>query len=415
MKKIIGSNASSKNVFLFLMIVLCMGLLFSTPVAAEESEEMPLVSSFFFETDIREALNELTLITGINIIYDQTVRGSVTLDLQDVPFEAALDMILLSGGFVYQRMGDFYLVSLPDERSPTFKQFSHSEVYRLSYTTSGEVVSLLPSYYKDYVQRSSTRDNIITITAPETVVEEIKDYIEMIDTPEEEVLIQVHVTEISTDLLRERGGDIFGFLRAEDDLPDENFYNFIYNRAGRGDGQLEGFSYEFDLEDIGTFAGRLKFLAQTEDVNIEANPRILVNDRHTANLFIGEEQVVFLEANDARSRLERVNVGVEVAVTPRIINEDIIRLHINPELSHFSEERQDRLIVKRSELDTTVFARNGETLNLAGMTLDRESELTSAVPILGDIPILRWLFREETERKAERELIIFLTPEIVRK
>ncbi len=396
-----------RNIFFSLFLVSFLIVVLTPHVWAEEiADEIPLVSSFFFETDIREAINEITFITGVNILYDQSVRGSITLDLQDIPLEKALDMMFLTGGYVYQKIDDFYLVTLPDQRSPNFKSLSTSEVYFLNYTTSAEVVSLLPPYYKDYVQRSSRRDNIITITAPEQVVEEIKDYIKMIDIPEKEVLIQVHVTEISTELLQERGGDLLGFIKADAALPQDNYYRMLYERAG--------FKYLFE-RDFGSLEGRLKFLAQTEDVSIEANPRILVNDRATANLFIGEEQVIFLEPANAPARLERVNVGVDVRVTPQIINDEIIRLRINPDLSHFSEERQDRLVVKRSELDTTVFAKNGEALTLAGMTMSRETEFTSAVPVLGNIPLLRWFFREETERKSERELIIFLTAEIVGK
>ncbi len=392
-----------ESIIFIVFFLVSLGLVFTPSIFAED---MPVVSTFFFETDIREAINEITFITGVNILYDQTVRGAITLDLQDVPLEKALDMMFLTGGFVYQKIDDFYLVTLPDERSPNFKNLSTSEVYFLNYTTSAEVISLLPPYYKDFIQRSSRRENIITITAPEQVVEEIKDYIKMIDMPEKEVMIQVHVTEISTELLKERGGDLLGFLKADTDLPQDNYYRMLYERAG--------FNYLFEM-DFGSLEGRLKFLAQTEDVSIEANPRILVNDRATANLFIGEEQVIFLEPANAPARLERVNVGVDVRVTPQIINDEIIRLRINPDLSHFSEERQDRLVVKRSELDTTVFARNGEALTLAGMTMSRETEFTSAVPVLGSVPLLRWFFREETERKSERELIIFLTAEIVGK
>ncbi len=397
--------------FTIVIVVLLIGG--SLPVMSADVEEQQLISTIFFYTDIREAFNEIMLQTGVNIIADDTVRGTVTLDLDGVPLERAMHMILLGGGYSYRQFEDYYLVSMADPRSRNFQHLADTEAVKLQYISESEARNLLPSFYDQFIRSSGERD-VITITATPEIIESFKEDLEKIDTPEDEVLIQVHVTEISTDLLRERGGDIFSFLRDEEALPEEDFFDFIYNRAGR-EGGREGFSYAMELEDIGTFDSRLKFLAQTEDVSIEANPRILVNDRSTATLFIGDEQVVFLEGNDARARLERVNVGVEVAVTPRVINDEIIRLHINPELSHFSEERQDRLIVKRSELDTTVFAKNGETLNLAGMTLDRESELTRAVPILGDIPILRWLFREETERKSERELIIFLTPEIVGK
>ena len=367
------------------------------------ADETVLVSSFFYNTDIRDALNEVSLSTGINIIYDQTVQGFVTLDLDSVPIEKALDMILFSGGFIYQKYDDFYFISLPDRRSPNFKRLVESETYSLKYTTANEIVSLLPHYYKDFVQTSTVRNNLISITAPAVTIEEIKEYIKMIDKPVKEILIQVLVTEISTELIKERGGDLFRFL---DMSPDDNYFSLNYDRTGISTEVARGF---------GELESRLRFLTQTEDVTIRANPRIQVIDRETATLFIGEEQVIILEPANAPARLERVDVGVAISVTPQIVDDSILRLKINPDISHFSEERQERLVVKRSELNTAVFAEDGETLTLAGMTLSRETEFTSAVPILGDIPVLRWLFRQETERASERELFIFLTPEIVRK
>lgn len=390
-------------IILLLLTVLSAGM--QPVMAAEDMEEEHLVSTIFFYTDLREAFNEIMLQTGVNIIADDTVRGTVTLDLDEVPLERALHMMLLGGGYSFRKFDDYYLVSMADPRSRNFQHLAETEAVKLQYISAEEARELLPSFYDQYLRSSGERD-VITITATPEIIKSFKQDLEKIDTPEAEIMIQVHVTEISTEALKERGGDLFGFLRDEGDLPEDNFYRLLYERAN--------FNYKFD-QDFGTLEGRLRLLAQTEDVSIEANPRVLVNDRSTANLFIGEEQVVFLESNDARSRLERVNVGVEVGVTPQIINDEIIRLRINPRLSHFSEERQDRLVVKRSELETTVFARDGEALNLAGMTLERETEFSSAVPILGNIPVIRWLFREETERESERELIIFLTPEIVRK
>lgn len=396
----------NKN-FLYLMLVFVFFALILSPIAiqAQEIEEDYLITTIFFYTDIREAFNEIMLQTGVNIIADDTVRGVVTLDLVQVPLDQALSMILLGGGYTYRKFDDYYLISIADPRSRNFHRIAETEAIRLEYITESEARNLLPSYYEQFLRSSSERD-FITITATPEIISSFKEVLAKIDTPEAEVLIQIHVTEISTDVLRDRGGDLLGFLRDESDLPDDNYYRLLFDRAD--------FSYLFK-QDFGSLEGRLKFLAQTEDVSIEANPKILVNDRSTASLFIGEEQVVFLEGNEARARMERVNVGVELRVTPQVINDEIIRLNINPNFSHFSEERQDRLVVKRNELSTTVYAKNGETLNLAGMTLERETEFVSEVPILGNIPVLRWLFRKETEREAERELMIFLTAEIVGK
>jgi len=385
-----------------IIIILCfILLLLSIPVQAEESEE-PLISTLFFYTDLQEAFSELTLQTGVNIIADDTVRGYITLDLDQVPLEQALRMMLVKGGYTFRKIDGYYLISMADPRSPNFQNITETEIIRLKYISAGEARALLPAFYDPYLRSSSERD-MITITATPEIIAGFKSDLEMIDTPAQEVMIQVLVTEISTELLKEKGGDLFRFLDAE---PEENYFQLRYDRSGFA--SMLGRSF-------GELESRLKFLSQTEEVNIRANPRVLVTDRETATLFIGEEQVIILEPANATARLERVDVGVALNVTPRILDDKLIKMDINPDISHFSEERQERLVVKRSELNTTVYAEDGEQLTLGGMTLSRETEFTSAVPILGSVPLIRWLFRQETERESERELIIFLTPEIVRK
>ena len=391
---------NQKSIVLIFVLIIFM-LLMAAPAQAEENEEH-LISNFFFYTDLREAFNEITLQTGINIIADESVRGVITLDLDQVPLEKALQMMLLSGGYTFRKIDDYYLVSVADPRSPTFQHLAETETIRLRYISAGEARALLPGHYDRYLRSSSDRD-IITITATPEIIESFKIDLDKIDTPAQEIMIQMIVTEVSTELLKERGADFFGFLNQ---TQDDTFFQLLYDRSG--------FASQFG-DNFGELETRLRFLEQQEDVNIRANPRVLVNDRETATLFIGEEQVIIIQPNDTTARLERVDVGVSINVTPRVLTDDQLMLSVNPDISHFSEERQERLVVKRSEMNTTVYAENGKTLTLGGMTLSREVEFTSAVPILGDIPVLRWLFRQETERESERELMIFLTPEIVRK
>ncbi len=382
-------------------IVLIMIFLVAFPIHAQETEEH-LITNFFFYTDIREAFNEITLQTGVNIIADDSVRGTVTLDLEEIPLEQALHMMLISGGYSFRKIDDYYLVSMADPRNPNFQYMAETETIGLKYISAGEARALLPAYYDNYLRSSGERD-IITINATPEIIEAFKLDLEKIDTPAKEIMIQMVVTEVSTDLLKERGADFFGFLNQ---TSEDTFFQFLYDRSG----------FASQLGDtFGELETRLRFLEQQEDVNIRANPRVLVKDRETATLFIGEEQVIIIQPNDTTARLERVDVGVSIDVTPRILTDDQLMLSVNPDISHFSEERQERLVVKRSEMNTTVYADNGKTLTLGGMTLNREIEFTSAVPILGDIPVLRWLFRQETEKESERELMIFLTPEIVRK
>ena len=386
-----------KKTVYFLLIIILLLFSFSAITAAEEEE--PIVSALYFESDIREALNDLMLQSGVSIIADDTVQGLVTLDLENVPLEKALQMVLLSGGYSYRRFEDYYLVSMADPRSPAFRHMAESRNIKLKYLTTSEARDLLPAFYDPFLRGSEER-NEITITATPTIIENFLEELEKIDTVPQQVQIQVVVTEISSDLVREYGVDLFDYL-------------------SQGLVGSDGFIYDNDSVDLSWYGGQERILAnlraleKNEQLEITADPRIVVRNRGTGNLFIGEEQVIILEPEDASARLETVEVGISLEVSPRIINNDQVELNISPSFSHFTEEMDERLRIRRSEISSTIYTKNNETLVMAGMTIENRRDNVRKVPILGDIPLIRWLFRQETKEDSERELFIFITTEIV--
>ena len=382
----------------FIIVLFSLLIIISAAAVAEESEEQ-LVSALYFETDIREALNDLMLQSGVNIIADDTVQGLVSLDLEDVKLEKALEMVLLSGGYSYRRFEDYYLVSMADPRSPAFRHMAESRNIKLKYLTTSEARDLLPAFYDPFLRGSEER-NEITITATPTIIENFLEELEKIDTVPQQVQIQVVVTEISSDLVREYGVDLFDYL-------------------SQGLVGSDGFIYDNDSVDLSWYGGQERILAnlrkkkKNEQLETTADPRIVVRNRGTGNLFIGEEQVIILEPEDASARLETVEVGISLEVSPRIINNDQVELNISPSFSHFTEEMDERLRIRRSEISSTIYTKNNETLVMAGMTIENRRDNVRKVPILGDIPLIRWLFRRETKEDSERELFIFITTEIM--
>lgn len=368
----------------------------------EEESQQPTVSTVFFETDIREALNEVSMQTGVNIIYDETVVGTVTLDLQEVPLEKALEMMLVSGGYTYQKVDNYYLVGLPTPESPMFEKLTTTETIKLDYLNASQAVELLPPYYSDYVSTSNSeeRSQVLTISAPKAVIEEFKKDLKKIDTPDQEVMVEIIVTEVSTEVIEEYGSDLFG----------------LTTEGGADNQSLEYNSGDFIFESIGSageIMAELRALEQREKAEIRANPSIRVSDGESANLFIGEERVLILERDKADDVLEEVEIGVAMEVTPQIMAGNQIKMDIAPEVSSFNEEREQQLIVRRSELQSVVRTKDGETITMAGMTLNEVMNYESAVPVLGDIPLVRWLFREKTESKGKRELLVLVTPRII--
>lgn len=381
--------------FLILLVLVLGGV-----AGAASVQEHPLVNLFLFDTSIKDALSEITMQTGINIIPDATVSGLVTLDLQDVPLEQALRMILIGGGFAFRKIDDFYFVGLPDPRSNTFRELAETQILTLKNVSAGQVLSAMPAFLTNYVK--GERDGkALTITAPPNELARILEFINAVDIVQKQVEIQVVVTEVSTKALKELGTNLFEFAMGSGERINDNW------SAGVG---LQNSLLSLETTLFGKLLLNLKALEETQEAKIHADPRVLVSDGQSAQLFVGDRQILLLaDSSDKTTRVERIEVGMNLKVTPQIVGDEIL-LSIAPEMSHFVSESKSNLVVKQSSVSTTVRLQNGQTAVLAGMTLQESGDQSKKVPILGDIPVIRWLFRTEATRASEKELLIFVTP-----
>lgn len=378
---------------------------FSLGVLAQE----PLVSTVFFETDVRDAVNELIFQTGINIIMDETVRGIVTLDLRDVPLEKALTMLSMAGGFSFRKIDDYYFLGIADPRSPSFQYLVETESIKLQYISESEARALLSPIYDDYLRSSFERD-VISITGPRELIERFKEDIKAIDRPLQQVLIQAIVTEISHDALKEYGINLLDFSKEGS----TNQWKGVSFSSELGE-FVDTLAFRTNFLDYGDLLAQLRLLESEKKAEIKANPKILVNDRGIAEIFSGQTQHLILTETATSSRVEAVDVGISLSVSPRVLNADELEIVITPEISHFVNDRYNSrtgLSVRRNEVSTSAYVKNGQTVVLAGLTVEQLNDRSSQVPILGSIPIVRWFFSSTTEQKEDRELVVFLVAEI---
>jgi type II secretory pathway component GspD/PulD (secretin) len=385
--------------------LLCLGLLLLLLAgnALAETVDEPLVAIMLFDTDLREALSEISMQTGVSIIADQTVSGQVTADLVDVPLEKALRMILFAGGFTYRKVDDFYFVGLPDPRNATFGALVETEVIELKNAKAQDVLDQMPAFLTTYI-KGTAAGNLLTISAPPLELERIKQLIKRLDTPRKTVEIKVLVTEVSSGAVKELGNSLLEFSAAKGQSVNRDW------TAGVG---FDGSLLTLQTNIWGELVTNLKLLEEKQEAKIHADPRVMVADRQTAELFIGDRQILLIKPEENEtSRVERIEVGVTLKVTPTVVGDDEVILSLAPEVSHFVSEARPDLIVKRNAVSTTVRLANGQTAVLAGMTMQDFSDLSRKVPILGDIPLIRWLFRSDVKRTSDKEVLIFVTPVI---
>lgn len=385
--------------------LLCLGLLLLLLAgnALAETVDEPLVAIMLFDTDLREALSEISMQTGVSIIADQTVSGQVTADLVDVPLEKALRMILFAGGFTYRKVDDFYFVGLPDPRNATFGALVETEVIELKNAKAQDVLDQMPAFLTTYI-KGTAAGNLLTISAPPLELERIKQLIKRLDTPRKTVEIKVLVTEVSSGAIKELGNTWLEFSAGKGESVNEDW---------TADVGFDGALLSLHTTIWGDLLTKLKLLEEKQEAKIHADPRVMVADRQTAELFIGDRQILLIKPEENEtSRVERIEVGVTLKVTPTVVGDDEVILSLAPEVSHFVSEARPDLIVKRNAVSTTVRLANGQTAVLAGMTMQDFSDLSRKVPILGDIPLIRWLFRSDVKRTSDKEVLIFVTPVI---
>ncbi len=385
-----------------------------TMLVVEQQEY--LITNSFFETDLRQVLTDLSMETGIPIVWDTTVQGLVTFEAIDQPFEDVLRSILLPAGFVYSSQQGTYFVGSPRPDGPAFALLSTTEVVSLSNIDASEAIRLLSDFFQPYV-KANTTGNVVCISAPQSFVERIRSDLAKIDEPPVQILIDVVVSEISTEALRKIGLDwsLTGIdgdetVSVGTDHTDFEGAAIIGEITSLG---LDIGSYTVDL------AASLEALVQTGEARIRANPRIATLNGRTAEIGMTKDQYFVIATTTSEyatySTLQAVSSGIRLEITPYASLSGEITVHVKPDVGDVvGKGSNDLPEISRRTASTTVRVSDGETFTIGGLSIQQEIVVHKKVPLLGDIPILGRVFRYEETSMRDNQIVIFVTPHVLK-
>jgi type II secretory pathway component GspD/PulD (secretin) len=380
----------------------------------------PLVTNVFYDTDLREALQDITAQTGINIIPDDTVQGIITLEVFDMPLEQCLERMLAPLGYTFRKMDGYYIVGAPHPQNLSFPLLSETTLYTPNYIRAQDVAALLSDYYQPYVKINPSTNTIAITTSPEMTRSILED-LAKIDVPAKQVMIEAIVTEMSKDVARNLGldWDLWG-SNDKGTRFDIEGRNSRHRQGSGGDSALSVFVERLDRR-YGSFdvsmSVRLRALEDQGQVDIRANPRLATVNGRTASIFIGREEyysIITGPVNYPYTRLELIQVGITLNITPYVAEDGNITVEIKPEVSDVTGTGATELpVVSKRSVDTKIRVKNGETITVGGLRGKQERTLRTGVPFLSSIPILGYLFRHDTHVVEEREVVVFITPKIM--
>lgn len=373
----------------------------------------PAVSNVFDNTFLVDALRDISSQTGIPIVADSTVQGQVTMVLDSVPFEEALNRILAPGGYVFRKFDGYYLVGAPDAKNPSFALLSKTEAVKLRYVKADTAAKVLTESLAQYVKVDKDSNSLV-LTAPEAILTRVKADVSLIDRPVAQIMIEAMVVDVTKEGRKNLGLD-WGWD-----------YNGKSNPATVQSGTLVVQALSADLGYIpaggwSEFIVKLKATCDNGEARVEANPRVATLDGQTAEIFVGRDRYYNLTASNENStttsaRLESIKTGITLKLQPQVADNGEITVRIEPEVSDVVADGNSNgnlPVISRRKVSTTVRVKTGESIVLGGLLQRVDHKIVTRVPVLGYIPILNLLFSSTKTIQEEGEVLIIITPYLV--
>ena len=414
-----------------------------------------LVSFDFKDADIRDVLRILADISGFNIIVSSDVKGTVTLKLSNVPWDQALDVVLEDSGlgaFVEGNVVKVAPLKALQQRQTAIQAAAKSkeqleplttrQVF-VNYATAEELIPLAEPLLSDRGDiKVDTRTNSLLVTDTGQRVVQIEELVKNLDTRTPQVLIESRIVQATLDFTRELGVQ-WGFnynASAATGNPTGAFFPSSISTGGVTPGNPGPFgqigdNFLVDLPAaVGTGSGgavgivlgsitgafdldiRLSALENRGDGRILSSPKVLTLDNQPARIEQGVS-IPFLSVSAAGTQTQFVDATLRLEVTPQVTNDGRVLMDIRvtdnaPDPSITGADGQPA--IRRNEAETQVLSLDGETIVIGGIFTRTTTDNINGIPWFSRIPLLGFLFRKTLDVDQRRELLVFITPRIIR-
>ncbi len=425
----------------------------------------------FQDIETRAVLQLLAETSGQNIVVSDTVQGNVTLRLQNVPWDQALDIVMRTKGLDKRQEGNVIYVAPAEELAAREKQLLESqksltelspvrtEYLQVNYAKASDLASLIKSQGKGSLlsERGSLaideRTNTLLLQDTADRLADIRRLVQTLDIPVKQVLIEARIVIVNDDFSRELGvrfgGAFVGNYGSDDGLmyvsnsglnSADGSRGPIIAPGGPGGVGIDGNAVATGLDrylvnlPIANPAGRLAMTLLDSDyvVDLEITaaqregrgevvsaPRVITANGKEAVIEQGTEIPYQESASSGATTTQFKKAVLSLKVTPQITPDDRVILDLT-----VSKDSVGQILpsatggnvpsIDTREITTQVLVNDGQTVVLGGILETERRDTVNKVPFLGDIPGLGWLFRSKGKTDNKDELLIFVTPKILR-
>lgn len=358
------------------------------------------LSVFAIGVDAPEILTAIAARANLKLVVDSTVSRRITISVKNRPAREIVSSIAGAYGLA---AADVEGVTLISEGIPTSaSSYLLSDIDQIStkYVDANNARNLLPVFLQDYVKVNSEQ-NAVVLSAPSEVLAKFRADIAGFDIPSSQIVVDLLLVELTDTGLNQLN------------------LNLTYQNGGDAVSlapSLGSLSYQALTTLPDKFFLQLSALQEQGRARVRANPRIATVSGRRASIFVGRQRYIVTPIDTGQGQRNFIDAGVRLDITPYTGGEKQILIDANAEVSTLSAlDPVTRLPEKSTRTaNTRVRVNDGQTIVIGGLRQQETRNVTTRVPILGNLPILGpLLFRSRNNRTTNSELVLFITPRIL--
>ena len=415
----------------------------------------------FQNIEVRAVLQVIADFTSLNIITSDTVSGNLTLRLKDVPWDQALEIILQAKGLDMRKTGNVIWIAPRDELATKEKLALESrlqiseleplrmESFQLNYEKAVDFQKIITDSNQRILSKRGSavvdpRTNQIFVQDTPSRLDEVRELLKKTDKAVRQVQIEARIVE-AADTFSRNVGVRLGYNDTTgqgSQIPGGTSRALVGGGIGStaaATGQTSG-SANFLADSTfvnmpaaglgGVNPGQLSLIlmnsAMTKFLNLEitalqadgkgkiiSSPRVITADNVEATIEQGQEIPYQQATSSGATSVTFKKATLSLKVKPQIAPDDNIMMKLNVNKDSVGQPTSSGPAIDTKQISTEVLVENGGTVGVGGIYIQEESSNVTKVPLLGDIPILGFFFRQDLRRNDKRELLIFVTPRII--
>ncbi|MEY2481441.1 MAG: type pilus assembly protein PilQ [Verrucomicrobiota bacterium] len=405
--------------------------------------------------DVGQVLRLLARQAKINMVVSEAVTGTVTMRLEDVTALQAVAIIVKAKGLFMDKIDNVYYVKTGAERT---SEPTESDSYQFSYGRAKDSAALVASQLASKEPpQVDERTNTVFFRETRSNIDNVRKLFTQIDKPTKQVMIEARLVEVTANPRQSYGINWAGVVGGST-TPQTFKYGASNPRTIDASGKttpptiafdpaagtlqprdwflnalpgggLNALAGQFAILSVPQMSATLRLLNEDSDAEFLANPRIVTADNQQAKIEIIRNQPVPQLNFNAQTAtavfggFEDKKFGNTLVVRPSVNKDNFVTLAVRPEISNkvgdqafFPPGSANPVlspIIDTRSLDSNVLIKSGDTLAIGGLMQDEVTKGRTKVPIMGDIPVLGYLFQEKLNTRTKRNLLVFVTPTII--